>query len=315
MLPSVSVIIRAYNAEKYIGDAILSVINQTYEGPIELIVLFDEGSRSKATLEIVKTLENKYANQNRIFRVVSHQHTTPFRSLLIGLLEARGDFIAFLDYDNVYDKEFISIIINEMQKHNLDVAFGAQIFVDNTLKPIGKLSPPSRPDLIDLLHYNPMDISSIVISRRAKELLIDRLKKLDHRFFDWIFEDYLMALVFTYEKLNPVYIKHAQYLYRVHDSNLTLPKYLNYITNSMNRIRDIQTWIAFYHIYKDKLKKQEEIYLYVAIFRKMMALLIYGFNNTIRKIPIIIFTFILTDFILRIRRLKRRLRMRQEELL
>jgi glycosyltransferase involved in cell wall biosynthesis len=50
--PHISVIIRAYDAEATIREAIESVINQTYEGPIEIVICYDKGS-SDRTYDIV----------------------------------------------------------------------------------------------------------------------------------------------------------------------------------------------------------------------------------------------------------------------
>jgi cellulose synthase/poly-beta-1,6-N-acetylglucosamine synthase-like glycosyltransferase len=48
MYESVSVIVRAYNAEKYIRKALNSILSNTYEGLIEIIVCYDQGSKDRS---------------------------------------------------------------------------------------------------------------------------------------------------------------------------------------------------------------------------------------------------------------------------
>lgn len=67
----VSVIIRAYNASKYIRDAVRSVVNQTCDCPIELLILYDNGSVDN-TREILNKLNSEINKQN--IRLVVHEH-------------------------------------------------------------------------------------------------------------------------------------------------------------------------------------------------------------------------------------------------
>ncbi|MEM1510231.1 MAG: glycosyltransferase [Thermofilaceae archaeon] len=273
---SVSVIIRAYNAEKYIEEAILSVINQTYEGIIEIIVCFDEGSKTRQALEIVEQLKAKYQSEKRAFKIISHSHVSPFRALLYGLNEAKGDYIAFLDYDNVYDKNFIQNLVISINKGKADVAFGTAVFTDAKLNPINILNPPTKVKLKDLLILNFMDISSLMISREAVKTIVNRLNSLSHRYFDWIFEDYLMALISVKEALNIIHVDDAKYFYRIHESNVSASVKIDDITYIMNKDREMKTFIAFYYIYRSKLNLSERISIFAAILKTFIAMLVRG---------------------------------------
>ncbi len=101
----VSVIITAYNEEKYIERAIISALNQSYEN-VEVIVI-DDGSNDK-TLEI----SNKYLSQLKVFHNDSPQGLMEARN--IGVRNARGEYIAFLDGDDTYHHNKIEIQINTM---------------------------------------------------------------------------------------------------------------------------------------------------------------------------------------------------------
>lgn len=71
-MKSVSVIIRAYNAEKYIRYAINSVLSQDYGSPIEIIVCYDEGT-SDNTLSVIKDFSG-YHHETRIVNIYRHTH-------------------------------------------------------------------------------------------------------------------------------------------------------------------------------------------------------------------------------------------------
>lgn len=92
-MAKVSIIIPAYNAEPYIQEAIESALSQTYKD-IELIVV-DDGSTDR-TFEIVKKFGSKvkYARHNEIKGPSAARNT--------GIIETKGEYIAFLDADDVW---------------------------------------------------------------------------------------------------------------------------------------------------------------------------------------------------------------------
>ncbi len=90
--PIISVVITAYNGEKFIKEAVDSVLNQTFND-YEIIVV-DDGSSDK-TQSILKEYKNKirYFYQN-------NAGTASARNC--GIREAKGEYIAFLDQDDIY---------------------------------------------------------------------------------------------------------------------------------------------------------------------------------------------------------------------
>lgn len=112
MQPLFSVIIRAYNASRYIAEALSPIINQTYSGPIEILVLYDEGTRDN-TMEIISEFLKRINNKtfpDRLIRIYAHTHMSPFRSLQVGLKLANGNYITILDYDNVFSNKCPSFL-------------------------------------------------------------------------------------------------------------------------------------------------------------------------------------------------------------
>ena len=90
--PLVSVIIPLYNAEKYIAETIQNVLNQTYQ-PIEIIIV-DDGSTDRS-LSVAKSFESENV------KVFSQTNKGASAARNYGLREAKGEFIQFLDADDL----------------------------------------------------------------------------------------------------------------------------------------------------------------------------------------------------------------------
>ena len=117
-MPKVSIIIPAYNSEKYIAKTIQSVIMQTEED-WELIAV-DDGS-TDGTPEILR----RYAKEDcRIKVYIQPNSGMPSCARNTGLRYATGDYIAFLDSDDLYHPERISRAMEVFSKHpEVDISF------------------------------------------------------------------------------------------------------------------------------------------------------------------------------------------------
>ena len=108
--PLVSIIVPAYNAERYLAEALRSVIRQTYQNWEAIVV--DDGSTDK-TAEIAE----EYAVRDGRIRYVhqDNQRMAAARNTGIGL--ARGKYIALLDADNAFSPEKLSLQTSFMENH------------------------------------------------------------------------------------------------------------------------------------------------------------------------------------------------------
>jgi len=96
---NVSVIIPAYNAEKYIEKAINSVLNQT---EVHEIIVVNDGS-SDGTLKIVERIQ-KFNPIIKIYHHSNKENKGRSATRNLGIKKATGNFIAFLDADDFYLK-------------------------------------------------------------------------------------------------------------------------------------------------------------------------------------------------------------------
>jgi len=114
-LPRISVVIPAYNAERYLAEAVSSVLAQSHP-PAETIIV-DDGSSDRTAAQLEKfCAQTTYLRQD-------HRGAAAARNQ--GIRIARGDFIAFLDADDLWIPEKLALQIEAFEHDpNLDVVFG-----------------------------------------------------------------------------------------------------------------------------------------------------------------------------------------------
>ena len=105
----VSVLMCVYNGERYIRNAIDSVLDQTYD-KFEFIIV-DDGSEDLSS----EILHNYKIKESRI-RIISKQHTGLVKSLNIGLSECKGTLIARIDADDIWLHDKIRLQVIRFEK-------------------------------------------------------------------------------------------------------------------------------------------------------------------------------------------------------
>ena len=108
----VSVIMPAYNSEKYIGEAIDSVLSQSYKN-WELIIVNDASSDN--TESIIK----EYAGKNsKIVLISLSENKGVSNARNIAVQNARGRFVAFLDSDDIWTYDKLTKQISYMKEND-----------------------------------------------------------------------------------------------------------------------------------------------------------------------------------------------------
>ena len=104
--PLVTVVVPAYNTEKYIDKCLQSLLNQSYR-EIEVIVI-DDGSKDR-TNEICK----KYEQADSRFLLISKKNTGVSDTRNVGIHHAKGKFIIFVDSDDYVTNDYIDTLVRE----------------------------------------------------------------------------------------------------------------------------------------------------------------------------------------------------------
>lgn len=157
---SISAILTSHNQEAYIGEAIDSVLAQT-RGPVEIIVS-DNASRDGT-----RSVLARYAD--RVVLVMNERDLTRPVSANRAVEKAKGDYIAFLDGDDVWMPRHLEVLAGLLDDHpEAGMAFcrvemfGAQSCVWPGSLPAGD---PPRDFLLELLRHNLLMPSACLIRR------------------------------------------------------------------------------------------------------------------------------------------------------
>ena len=112
----VSVIVPYFKKRRFIKKTIKSILKQTYKN-IEIIIIYDDEDHSD--LELIKKLQT---SDNRIKVIINKKTIGAGRSRNIGINNAKGSFIAFLDADDLWKKDKIELQLKYMMKNRFRIS-------------------------------------------------------------------------------------------------------------------------------------------------------------------------------------------------
>ena len=111
MKPLVSILIPAYNAEQWIAETLRSAVNQDY--PRKEVILVNDGS-SDRTLELAKTFASDSV------KVIDQSNAGGPAARNTALAHAQGDYIQWLDHDDLLAPNKISLQLREWERYQSD---------------------------------------------------------------------------------------------------------------------------------------------------------------------------------------------------
>lgn len=119
-----SVIIPVYNVEQYVYECLLSVIEQNYDN-IEIIIV-DDGS-TDTSFSLCKQIKEKYKNKH--IKLIHQENKGLSVARNVGMEVASGEYIMFLDSDDMLMQNSISILVKYIEQYNADI-----YLYDSTMK-------------------------------------------------------------------------------------------------------------------------------------------------------------------------------------
>lgn len=220
--PLVSVIVPAYNHEKYINDCLRSVADQSYEN-LELIVINDGSADNTPELIKLFIAENPRLN----IRFLSKSNEGVCKTLNKGLEMAAGKYVTFLASDDMWEPEKLKTQVDFMERNaNLGLVFTDAWFLRFTERMNIKWSDykngidkyfkngVQNADMYFLLLIRPI-IPALTVMVRKK--VFDETGGFDEKL---VYEDLDMWLRIA-RKYPLGYIDSPLARYRIHDSNIS----------------------------------------------------------------------------------------------
>ena len=114
----VSVIVPVYNTEKYVGKCVDSILQQSLED-IELICI-DDGSDDRSG-----SILGDYANKDSRVRVFRQENQGQATARNVGIEEARGEYICFVDSDDWLSPDALKNLYQQAAEEQLDILYFA----------------------------------------------------------------------------------------------------------------------------------------------------------------------------------------------
>jgi glycosyltransferase involved in cell wall biosynthesis len=108
--PLISIIMNCYNSEKYLNEAIKSVLAQTYS---KWEIIFWDNLSTDNSAKIVKSFNSK-----KIHYYKSKTHTNLGAARILATKKAHGDWLVFLDCDDVWFPHFLRLHLDQIRKSN-----------------------------------------------------------------------------------------------------------------------------------------------------------------------------------------------------
>lgn len=152
----VSVIVNCYNGEKFVERCIQSILKQKYKN-FE-IIFWDNLSTDKTSI-LLKKIKDK-----RIRYFKSSKHKKLYEARNLAIRKAKGKFISFLDIDDTWEKNKLSLQIKKLLKSKSDICFSNHWIFDKKLKKF-KNNLNSENIFHQILNDYPISILTVMMKR------------------------------------------------------------------------------------------------------------------------------------------------------
>lgn len=274
----ISVVLPVYNVEKYIAECLDSLLNQTFKN-FEVIAIND-GSTDKSK-EIVESYIGKDIN----LKIINQNNGGLSKARNTGIKNSNGEYILFLDSDDMLDSTAIEKLYTKANKNKLDlVVFEPLRFEDETRRIDERVA-----ERLNIYDKDIMDINEYLIGAKKKCLLMSTLHLYNSKllknnnlyFVDGILhEDELHSLT-SYKYVKKVgYINEKLYLRRFRkDSIMT--------GNIYSNKKSLDSYIYILEeLSKEKEKNNKELYDLIMLRSSLIISNLIRYNDVNLKMII-----------------------------
>ncbi len=167
----VTIVTPSYNCSDFISKTIDSVINQSYSN-WEMIIVDD-----KSTDNTVEIINNYVKKDNRIKLIESADNYGPAYTRNIGIKYSKGAYIAFLDSDDLWEKDKLLLQVSFMKKNDIPFSYSGYSIIDEAGKKITEFYPRLKVNYRDLLKTNDIGcLTAIYDVSKLGKMYMENLK-------------------------------------------------------------------------------------------------------------------------------------------
>lgn len=158
----ISVIIPYYKKREYIGKTLKSVINQSYK-KLEIIIIYDDPN--KQDLKLIKNIIQK---DKRVKILINSKNIGVAKSRNKAIKISRGDYIAFIDADDIWKNRKIELQISFMIKKKIMISHTNYNIINNNFSIISTRIARDFFTINDLLSSCDIGLSTVIISKKIR---------------------------------------------------------------------------------------------------------------------------------------------------
>lgn len=260
----ISVIVPVYNVEKYVDKCIESLINQSYKN-LE-ILLINDGST-----DLSEEICRKWAKKDFRIQVFNKENGGLSDARNFGLDRCNGDFVAFVDSDDIINKEMFNVMLNLSKETSSDIVQCDFLkFKDeNTIineKEEYKIKEFSNIEAIENHYKEELKISTVVAwSKLYKRKLFNEIRFPKGK----LHEDEFTTYKLLYKANKITYTNQKLYYYR------DTPNSIMNCTYNIKRL-DLIEALRERLVFIDKINNQ---YLYNIALNNYYMILIFAYNS------------------------------------
>ena len=155
----VSIIIPYYKKSKYILKTINSILNQSYN-QFEIIIIYDDENLSE-----LDYLEKLFKSEKKIKIIKNLKNIGAGFSRNKGIENAKGEFIAFIDADDIWKRHKLKNQINFMKKKKLKFSHTSYEIIDENDKILGKRISRDFEKVDDLIKSCDIGLSTVILEK------------------------------------------------------------------------------------------------------------------------------------------------------
>ena len=211
MSETVSIITPTFNSAKYIAETIQSVQKQTYSN-WEMIIV-DDGSKDTT----VGIIQNFMEDDHRIHLIQLHKNSGPAKARNKGIEKAQGDYMTFLDADDIWFPDFIASSIQAIRQTGIHFVFSSYKRSNENLEFVySDFIVPQKVTYTDILKTNSISCLTAFVDIRTlgKKTMPEIFKRQDMGL--WL--KYLKEIPFAYG------IQEPKAIYRIRENSLSRNK-------------------------------------------------------------------------------------------
>lgn len=216
-LYKLSVIVPVYNVEKYLVECLNSIVNQTLD-KIQIIIVNDGSTDS--SFDIINDYSSRYSN----IKVINQKNKGLAQARNVGVDNAEGEYITFLDSDDWIEKDMYEKMYNKAKKYECPLVISDIDLVWSN----GKIKRYNKFNLKEDRIYTKDEHYKLLLMRKLQCQAVNKIYRTDIwknsniRFEEGrYYEDIIPAFIVAKEYEKCMFINEGLYKYRMRDNSIT----------------------------------------------------------------------------------------------